>query len=163
MGPSSSQEIAFLLPLAVALATTMATIVIHAIALIAIAYILRIEHRHGRTGVRFWRDVNIVTGATLLALVAHLLEITLWAAVLEACGEFTLLPAAWYHSAMNYTSLGYGDVVMSASWKLLGPLETADGMLMFGVSTAMIFAVLQRLLQTRFAAPRNARHGASGA
>ena len=49
-----------------------------------------------------------------------------------------------------YTTLGYGDVVMSSSWKLLGPLETADGMLMFGVSTAMLFAVIQRLIQTRF-------------
>jgi Ion channel len=57
---------------------------------------------------------------------------------------------ALYHSAVNYTSLGYGDVVMSAAWRLLGPLETADGMLMFGVSTAMMFAVIERLVQTRF-------------
>jgi hypothetical protein len=41
-------------------------------------------------------------------------------------------------------------VVMSASWRLLGPLEAADGMLMFGVSTAMIFAVVARLIQTRY-------------
>jgi hypothetical protein len=39
---------------------------------------------------------------------------------------------------------------MSPSWKLLGPLEAANGMLMFGVSTAMIFAVIQRLVQARF-------------
>jgi hypothetical protein len=50
---------------------------------------------------------------------------------------------------MNYTSLGYGDIVMSASWKLFGPLEAADGLLMFGLSAAMIFAVIQRLFQTR--------------
>lgn len=68
----------------------------------------------------------------------------------ELCGEFRDFAAAFYHSAENYTSLGYGDVVMSAKWKLLGPLETADGMLMFGVSTAMIFAVVQRLIQTRY-------------
>jgi hypothetical protein len=51
---------------------------------------------------------------------------------------------------VNYTSLGYGDIVMSASWKLLGPIEAANGLLMFGVSTAMIFAVIQRLVQSRF-------------
>ena len=51
---------------------------------------------------------------------------------------------------MNYTTLGYGDVVMTPSWRLLGPLEAADGMLMFGVSTAVIFAVIQRLLLMRF-------------
>lgn len=42
---------------------------------------------------------------------------------------------------------------MSARRKLLGPIEGADGMLMFGVSTAMIFAVIQRLFQTRFGKP----------
>jgi hypothetical protein len=48
------------------------------------------------------------------------------------------------------TSLGYGDLVMSPSWRLLGPLETANGMLLFGVSTAMIFAVMLWLIQARF-------------
>jgi hypothetical protein len=52
---------------------------------------------------------------------------------------------------VNYSTLGYGDVIMAPSWKLLGPLEAADGSLMFGVSTAMIFAVILRLIQTRFA------------
>ena len=50
----------------------------------------------------------------------------------------------------HYTSLGYGDLIISPSWKLLGPLETANGMLLFGVSTAMIFAVIQRLVKARF-------------
>jgi hypothetical protein len=46
--------------------------------------------------------------------------------------------------------LGYGDLVMTPAWRMLGPLEAADGMLMFGVSTAIIFALIQRLLQDRF-------------
>jgi hypothetical protein len=40
---------------------------------------------------------------------------------------------------------------MTASWKFLGPLEAANGMLLFGVSTALIFAVIQRIVQARFA------------
>ncbi len=129
---------------------TLGTIVIHALALMAIVRYVRHERRLGRAGVRFWRDVTITAGTTLLALAAHLIEITAWALVFALCGEFPEFAAAFYHSAVNYTSLGYGDVIMSASWKLLGPLETADGMLMFGVSTAMIFAVIQLLIQTRF-------------
>jgi hypothetical protein len=66
------------------------------------------------------------------------------------CGEFTRFAGAFYESAMNCTSLGYGDIVMPASWNLLGPLEAANGMLMFGVSTALIFAVIQRSVQSRF-------------
>jgi hypothetical protein len=150
MAPSSSQDVAILLPLVVSLVTTVVTIVIHAIALAAIAYFVRSEYLFGRAGVRFWRDVAIVASATLLALIAHLVEVTIWAVVLYSCGEFARLAAAFYHSAVNYTSLGYGDIVMSNSWKLLGPLETANGMLMFGVSTAIIFAVMQQLVQARF-------------
>jgi hypothetical protein len=51
---------------------------------------------------------------------------------------------------MNYTSLGYGDIVMSPAWKVLGPIEATNGLLMFGVSTAMIVAVIQRVIERRF-------------
>ena len=66
------------------------------------------------------------------------------------CGEFPEFGTAYYHSAVNYTTLGYGDVIMTPSWRLLGPLEAANGALMFGVSTAIIFAVMQRLIEARF-------------
>jgi Ion channel len=144
-----------LLPLFVALPVTFCTIIIHALAVGAIVRFVRREQRLGHAGVWFWTDVAIVAGAALLALTAHLVEITVWAAVFVGCGEFSRLAPAFYHSAVNYTSLGYGDVIMSPSWRLLGPLETADGMLMFGVSTAMIFAAIQRLVQTRFQTVRN--------
>ena len=72
---------------------------------------------------------------------AQLLEITIWAVVFVSRGEFARLAATFYHLAMLHTSVGFGDAVMSNSRKLLGPLETANGLLMFGVSTAMIFAI----------------------
>lgn len=150
MPSPSSEEVAVVLPLLVSLVTTLTTIVIHGFALIAVLHTVRREYLLGRAGIRFWRDVVIITMVTQLALVAHVVEIAIWAAVLSLCGEFTRFAGAFYESAMNYTSLGYGDVVMSASWKLLGPLEAANGLLMFGVSTALIFAVIQRLVQSRF-------------
>jgi hypothetical protein len=139
-----------ILPLAVGVATTLASILIHATALATIVDFFRHERRLGRAGVRFWRDVAIVAGVTLLGLAAHLVEIATWALVFELCGEFPGFAAAFYCSAENYTTLGYGDVIMSPAWRLLGPLEAADGMLMFGVTTAMIFTIIQRLIQTRF-------------
>jgi len=66
------------------------------------------------------------------------------------CGEFTDFGTAFCHSAVNYTSLSYGDVIMTPSCRLLGPLETANGTLLFGVSTAMIFAVMLWLIEARF-------------
>jgi Ion channel len=73
-------------------------------------------------------------------LAAHLIDIAYWAILLVICGEFSGLGAAYYHSAENYTTLGYGDQIMTPSWRMLGPLEAANGMLMFGVSTAIVFA-----------------------
>ena len=137
------------LPLIVGLPTTVATIFIHALALIAIVRFVRRLRRLGLAGVHFFRDVTIVASAMVVALAAHLIEMATWAMVFERCGEFRDFAAAFYSSAENYTTLGYGDVVMSARWRLLGPLEAANGMLMFGVTTAMIFAVIQRLLQMR--------------
>jgi len=73
-----------------------------------------------------------------------------WAVLFIVCGEFSDFGTAFYHSAVNYTSLGYGDLIMTPSWRLLGPLETANGTLLFGVSTAMIFGVMLWLIQARF-------------
>jgi len=53
-------------------------------------------------------------------------------------GEFEAFGTAFYHSAVNYPTLGYGDIVMSPTWKVLGPIEATAGLLMFGVSTATI-------------------------
>ena len=101
--------------------------------------------------MRYIIDLTIVVLVMSFAFVAHVIEVAVWAWLFLTCGEFQEFGIAFYHSAVNYSTLGYGDVIMSPSWKLLGPLEAADGSLMFGVSTAMIFAVILRLIQTRFA------------
>lgn len=145
-----SNQIPLLSPLLVGGATTFCTIIIHALILGVIIRAVRNDLQEGRLGVRFWRDSIFVTNATLLALVGHLLEMGLWALVFVLCGEFSNFTAAFYHSAANYTTMGDSTAVMSVRWRLLEPLEASDGMLMFGVSTAAIFAVVQRLVQTRF-------------
>jgi len=149
----SPDHLAILLPLGMAIAVTFCTVVIHALAMMPIVYFVHYELRVGRAGVRFSKDVVIVAGAVLVALCVHLAAIATWALVLNLCGEFSRLPEAVYHSGLNYTTLGDSDAVMSPAWKLLVPLEGANGMLMFGISTATLFAVIQRLIQTRLSQP----------
>jgi hypothetical protein len=143
---------AFWVPLAVGIGVIAATIIIHGVALNATVILVRRETTLGIAGKRFWVDLPIVALVISIALVAHLLEMFIWAFLFVVLGEFPTFGVAYYHSAINYTSLGYGpsDVGMSPAWSLLGPLEAADGMLMFGVSTAMIFAVIQRLIGFRY-------------
>src|SRR5689334_1150594 len=145
MAPASD-HIAVLLPVGVAATMTFATVIIQALGLMGIIHFVRFELRLGRAGVRFWRDVGIIAGVALAALAAHVVAIAAWGLVFHLCGEFSQLASAVYHSGMNYTTLGDSDKAMSPTWKLLAPLEAANGMLMFGVSTTMLFAVIQRLL-----------------
>lgn len=138
------------IPLVVGGGALAVTIVIHALAVAATVNFARHAVRVRGADAGFWSDVAIVAGAVGFALGAHLLEIGVWAGLLMACREFPAFAMAYYHSAVNYTSLGYGDIIMSESWRLLGPLETANGMLLFGVSTALIFDVIQRIAHAKF-------------
>jgi len=144
-------QVAIVKPLTVGAGAVLCTVFIHSLALGATVNFFRRETRLGRAGMRYLIDLTIVVLVLSFAFVAHVIEIAVWAWLFMICGEFHEFGAAYYHSAVNYSTLGYGDVIMSPSWKLLGPLEAADGSLMFGVSTAMIFAVILRLLETRFA------------
>lgn len=138
------------IPLIVGIGVTAVTIVIHGTALFAIVHWVRHERAVEHLGAGFWPDLGIVAIAVLIALIAHLTEIGTWALLFLLFGEFQAFGMAFYHSAVNYTTLGYGDIVMSPAWRSLGPIEAADGLLMFGFSTAMIYAVIQRMFRVRF-------------
>jgi voltage-gated potassium channel Kch len=135
--------------LLVSVVTTLLTVIIHALIPPLILQGIRHQFARGRAGVWFW-DVILVMFFTLLALAAHLAEIALWALSFLLCGEFSNFAAALYFSGNTYTTLGDSTTVLSPRWRMLGPIEAADGMLMFGVSTAIIFAVIHRLIEAKF-------------
>ena len=86
----------------------------------------------------------------MLAMVAgNFVQITLWGILFIWLGEFSELYEAVYHSAVNFASLGYGDIVMSKNWKLLGPLEAVNGVLMVGMTSAALMVILQQLIKTQ--------------
>ena len=126
---------------------------------LANAAILRVTLRAFHSGYAggYWHNVAILTAVTLIAAVGHLLQMALWAAAFLGCGEFRDFETAFYHSAVNYTTLGYGDIILSPRWRLLGPLEAMTGVLLFGLSAATVFAIMSRLIEQRL------RHGQSRA
>src|ERR1700755_239160 len=143
---TQNHQFAILFPLVVSIGAVACTIFVHALALAATINLFRYERKLGRAGAGALIDLAIVALAISFAFVAHLVAIASWAVLLIMCGEFDEFGSAYYHSAVNYTTLGYGDLLLTPSWRLLGPLEATNGMLMFGVSAAMVFAVIHRLL-----------------
>jgi len=118
--------------------------------LIAIVALLRFLERRNRLDLlrgSLWTSVGAISGAMLIVFAGHLLQVGLWAGLFQSLGEFDNFETAFYHSAVNFSSLGYGDVVMSTRWRLLGAIEATSGILMFGISTGVGFAVINTLLR----------------
>jgi hypothetical protein len=105
--------------------------------------------RSGRSGPGTWLPAGIVPLmiAMVIMMFGNFLQIVLWGALFVFLGEFSSFYEAVYHSAVNYASLGYGDVVMSAPWKMLGPLEALNGVLMLGMTGAALMAMVQQIIK----------------
>ncbi len=92
---------------------------------------------------------NAVICTALLLLAFHALEIVVWAfayLLLLPAGQLETFEEAAYFSSITFTCLGYGDVTLTAAdWRLLSGVEALDGMLLLGWSTALLFAVVQRI------------------
>ncbi len=83
----------------------------------------------------------------LLMSLSNFVQIAIWATLFMLLDEFDEFLTALYHSAVNFATLGYGDIVMSSRWRLLGPLEAANGILMFGVSTSVMTAAVMDVIK----------------
>ena len=85
---------------------------------------------------------------SLLAMMAgNFIQIIIWGIIFLLLGEFKELYEAVYHSAVNFASLGYGDIVMSQNRKLLGPLEAVNGVIMLGMTSAALMVILQQVIK----------------
>ena len=118
----------------------------------ATAALWSVRHFLGQTeriegASRFLQAIRPLLTAMLIMMFGSLVQTALWGALFVYLGEFDDLYQAIYHSAVNFTSLGYGDVVMSAQWKLLGPFEAMNGVLMLGMSAAALMAILQEVIK----------------
>jgi hypothetical protein len=91
---------------------------------------------------------------TLLLLIGNLAQVALWAISFLLLEEFQQFREAFYHSAVNVARLGYGDIVMLAEHKLLGPLEAINEALMIGVSTALLITAFQQEIRATAGARR---------
>ena len=96
-------------------------------------------------GPDFVTEVWMLGIVLAMLFAGHVLQFATWAFLFLAVREFADFQTAFYHSVVNFTSLGYGDIVMSPRWRLLGALEAANGILMFGLTTGGLLALMSRL------------------
>jgi hypothetical protein len=96
-------------------------------------------HRHGL-------GKTVAMLVTLLGLLGlHAAEIWVWAAAYVLTGALSDFDTALYFSSATYSTLGYGDVVLSPEWRLFGSVEGLNGLLLIGWSTAYLVSMSLRI------------------
>jgi hypothetical protein len=129
-----------LIQLTLASAMVVATVLIHLTGLAILVRILR-----ARRWMRVYehlRPITLLLGASIGIFAIHTAEIWLFALlylILGAAGDFE---QSLYFSTVTYATIGYGDVLMAKSWRVLGAIEGAAGVIMLGWSTAFLVSLL---------------------
>lgn len=122
------------------------TVAIHAIALHVIIRHAKDAAAYARKRTYIWKPL-ISSGIVVCVFSVHVVEIWLWAILflmLDAV-PITNLSDALYFSTATFTTVGYGDIVLDPSTRMLGAIEAANGFLLFGWTTAFIFEVISQI------------------
>ncbi len=134
------------------IALIAATIAIHAVGVVAIAaLLLRLREWKGSFFRTTMTGATIVIAGTGVALaVLHGAECVVWAIAYIRLGAIASPAEALLYSVDSMTTRGASSLVLEGHWQMMGALEAADGMLVFGISTAMLLAVMTRLFPAVF-------------
>ena len=126
------------------LATTIVVLVV-IFHLTGLALLLRALRSHSKV-FRTLRilPLTLMLTATLGIIFLHTVEIWLYAGLYLYLGLFPTLEQSLYFSTVTYSSLGYGDVLLTNEWRLLGSIECPVGIILLGLSTAFLISVLTK-------------------
>ena len=94
------------------------------------------------------KSVKLLCGTAVALLVFHVVEVAVWASVyliILSLDPIHTIEEATYFSMGTFSALGYGDIVITESWRVLSGIQAMTGVLVFGWSTALLFAVVRAL------------------
>lgn len=134
-----------LLQLLVGLVTSTVCIAIHAVVMTIVVRVAPSVAAKWPSRPALLLTTTMVATVVVLML-AHMLEVAVWAGAYAVVGAAPEQADVLYFAFVNYTTLGYGDVIPVSRWRLLGPATAMCGVLLFGWSTAVIFEVLRKVL-----------------
>ena len=107
---------------------------------------LKSRTNHLLHSTKFLKLFIPISGTFALLIISHTVQVWIWAVMLIWLGALPALFEAIYFSLVTYTTLGYGDVILSEEYKVFGAMASVTGLLNFGVSTAILVAILGKIL-----------------
>ena len=143
--------------LLVAFAIVAVCLVLHVFSIVLLAdwMLDQREKRQERMGTFGYMTLLIAAFSVIIFL--HMVEIGIWAGFYFARSLFQDFETALYFSTTSYTTIGFGDVVLPRAWRMLGGIEGVTGVLLCGLSTAFVFAIVNALFQMRVQRRTNAQ------
>ena len=128
--------------------------IIH-IALLVLAIILfrAMSVTHVTKAPGLWQSLKLITVGFSIVLLAHTIQVWLWAASFMFLGTFSNFSDAIYFSIVTYTTVGYGDVTVGGGFRVYGAMAAVTGLLNFGLSTAFLVGLFERLSRGRLPPP----------
>jgi hypothetical protein len=103
----------------------------------------KLESRNKNVSFAFARWVGMCALLGLFLITLHGLEIILWALVYWEVGALSTFADAIFYSMDSMTTRGASGLELQRHLRMLGAIEAVDGVLLFGISTAFIFAMMQ--------------------
>ncbi|MFV0437886.1 MAG: potassium channel family protein [Desulfopila sp.] len=133
-----------LVKIAITIAMIVLTTAVHAGGMMGSLWVMR-WHDRQRRAHWYLHPVFRVSGIVVVMFGISLVESCFWALSYVLLGAIDSLEAAVYFSMVTYTTLGYGDVVLGPNWRLLASFEAANGIVMFGWTTAIVMAAIRHI------------------
>lgn len=104
-------------------------------------------HKQLATALGYRTRTSMLVAATLWLLASHSVGVWLWALMFVLLGAIQGLEPAVYFSLVTFTTLGFGDLTLNQEWRILSAMCAANGLLLFGFSTAFLVELMRRLRQ----------------
>lgn len=133
---------------ALGLSLIVVTMAVHTIGVVMMALAEarlrgRIKARSLRLKHAILTVITVIGAVGLLLSLLRGLEYAIWAAAYFWIGAIDTPARAMLYSIDSMTTRGASGVMLQPRWQVMGALEAADGMILFGISTAYIFAMMQ--------------------
>jgi hypothetical protein len=120
-------------------------IAIHALVMTTVVRVAQARGTRGKSHSAILL-MAVMIPTVLILMITHTFEVLVWSLAYSLTDVAAAGVDLVYFAFVNYTTLGYGDVLPVEHWRLLGPITAMNGVLLFGWSTALIFEVLRRTL-----------------